>query len=63
MSPVYFWVRVVVGVVFLFFALAYWVWGQRRHSLAMRWLSLMNVALALCAFFSASEQPANPHAV
>ncbi len=62
MLPVQFWVPVVAGVGILLIALVMWVWGQRRRSLAWRWLSLMNVAVALAACFSAVEQLANPRA-
>ena len=40
---------IFAGVGFLFVALVLWVQGQRRHSLALRWLSLGQVAFALCA--------------
>ena len=44
------------GVSFLVLALGQWVFGLRRHSLALRWFSLVYVALALCAFIAASGQ-------
>ena len=50
---------VFAGVAFLIFALVLWVWGQRRHSLALRWLSLAQVAFALCAGFAAGAQLAD----
>ena len=62
MFTVYFWAPVFAGVVFLFGALFYWVRGQRRRSLAYRWLSLTTVALALCAFIAAVMQRANLYA-
>jgi quinol-cytochrome oxidoreductase complex cytochrome b subunit len=55
-----FWVPVVTGVVCLFLALARWRQGQRRRSLADRWWSLMNVALALVAGFAVVGSLANP---
>jgi hypothetical protein len=50
---------VFAGVVFLLVARVTWVRGQRRRSLAMRWLSVANVSLALCEGFVAVEQLAN----
>ena len=48
---------VFAGVGFLIFALV--LWGQRRRSLALRWLSLTQVAFALCAGFAAVAQLAD----
>ena len=56
MSPLNFWVLVVLGVVFLFLALARWRRGQRRRSLADWWWSLTHVALALTTGFLAVDQ-------
>jgi|SRR5215468_7879726 len=53
MLTLYFWVRVVVGIGFLFLALIMWRRGQRRHFLALQWLSLAMVALALSTGFAA----------
>jgi hypothetical protein len=50
---------VFAGVGFLIFALVLWVWGQRRRSLALRWISLGQVAFALCAGFAAVAQLAD----
>lgn len=50
---------VFAGVGFLIFALVMWVWGQRRRSLALRWISLGQVAFALCAGFAAVAQLAD----
>lgn len=51
---------VFAGVGFLIFALVLWVWGQRRRSLALRWISLGQVAFALCAGCAAVTQLAPP---
>jgi hypothetical protein len=51
---------VFAGVCFLFYALVLWGWGQRRRSLALRWFSLSQVAIALCAGFAAVAQLATP---
>ena len=51
---------VFAGIGFLIFALVLWVWGQRRRSLALRWISLGQVAFALCAGFAAVAQLATP---
>jgi hypothetical protein len=51
---------IFAGVFFLFVALVMWVRGQRHRSLALRWLSLGQVAFALCAGFGAVFQLANP---
>jgi hypothetical protein len=50
---------VFAGVSFLLYALVLWVWGQRRHSLALRWFSLTPVGFALCAGFAAVAQLAD----
>lgn len=50
---------VFAGVGFLIFALVVWVRGQRRRSLALRWISLGQVAFALCAGFAAVAQLAD----
>ncbi|HZC05092.1 MAG TPA: hypothetical protein VE338_05570 [Ktedonobacterales bacterium] len=50
---------VFAGVGFLIFALVVWVRGQRRRSLALRWVSLGLVACALCAGFAAVAQLAD----
>ncbi|HEX8728917.1 MAG TPA: hypothetical protein VF739_09860 [Ktedonobacterales bacterium] len=47
------------GVGFLIFALVMWKWGQRHRSLALRWISLGQVAFALCAGFAAGAQLAD----
>jgi hypothetical protein len=49
------------GVSLLLFALFYWVWGQRRRSLFLRWVSLVQVAFALCAGFAVAGSLAPPH--
>ena len=51
---------VFAGVGFLIFALVIWVLGQRRRSLTLRWVSLAQVAFALCAGFAAGAQLATP---
>lgn len=51
---------VFAGVCFLIYALVLWGWGQRRHSLALRWFSLTQVAFALCAGLAAAWQLATP---
>ena len=51
---------VFAGICFLLYALVLWVWGQRRRSLALRWFSLSQVAIALCAGFAAVAQLATP---
>ena len=51
---------IFAGVGFLFIALVLWVQGQRRHSLALRWLSLGQVAFALCAGSGAVYQLFHP---
>ena len=51
---------VFAGVGFLLFARVIWVWGQRQRSLTLRWVSLVQVAFALCAGFSAGAQLATP---
>lgn len=51
---------IFAGVFFLFFALVLWVQGQRHRSLALRWLSLGQVAFALCAGFAAVAQLFHP---
>ncbi len=51
---------VFAGVGFLLYALVLWVWGQRRRSLALRWLSLGQVAFALCAGLGAVYQLFRP---
>jgi hypothetical protein len=51
---------IFAGVFFLFFALVLWVQGQRHHSLALRWLSLGQVAFALCAGLAAVAQLFHP---
>jgi hypothetical protein len=51
---------IFAGVSFLLFALVMWVQGQRRRSLALRWLSLGQVAFALCAGFAAGAQLFQP---
>lgn len=51
---------IFAGVFFLVVALVLWVQGQRHRSLALRWLSLGQVAFALCAGFAAVFQLANP---
>lgn len=51
---------IFAGVFFLLYALVLWVWGQRRHSLALRWFSLGQVAFALCAGFAAVFQLFHP---
>lgn len=51
---------VFAGVGFLLFARVIWVWGQRHRSLTLRWISLVQVAFALCAGFSAGAQLATP---
>jgi len=53
---------VFAGVGFLIFALVIWKWGKRHHSLMLRWVSLAQVALALCAGFAAGAQLATPRA-
>ncbi len=50
---------VFAGVGFLIYALVMWVWGQRRRSLALRWISLGQIAFALCAGFAAGAQLAD----
>ncbi len=50
---------VFAGVGFLIFALVMWKRGQRRRSLALRWISLAQVAAALCAGFAAGAQLAD----
>jgi uncharacterized membrane protein len=50
---------VFAGVGFLIFALVIWKWGQRHRSLALRWISLGQVAFALCAGFAAVAQLAD----
>lgn len=50
---------VFAGVGFLIFALVIWKRGQRHRSLALRWISLGQVAFALCAGFAAVAQLAN----
>jgi len=50
---------VFAGVGFLIFALVVWVQGQRRRSLALRWISVGQVAFALCAGFAAVAQLAD----
>jgi protein-S-isoprenylcysteine O-methyltransferase Ste14 len=52
---------IFAGVGFLFVALVLWVQGQRRHSLALQWLSLGQVAFALCAGLGAVYQLFHPH--
>lgn len=59
MSVQLFWAPVFAGVGFLLTALFYWVWGQRRHSLGLRWIGLVNVAFAVCAGLAAVEALAN----
>jgi hypothetical protein len=61
MLTLHVWAPVFAGVVFLFVALFYWVLGQRRRSLGLRWISLVNVAFALWAFISAGAQLANTY--
>ena len=56
MLTLHFWAPVFAGVVFLLVALIYWVLGQRRRSLGLRWISLVNIAFALCAGFAAAGQ-------
>jgi protein-S-isoprenylcysteine O-methyltransferase Ste14 len=51
---------IFAGVGFLFVALVLWVQGQRRHSLALQWLSLGQVAFALCAGLGAVYQLFHP---
>ncbi len=51
---------VFAGVSFLLFALVMWVQGQRHRSLALRWLSLGQVAFALCAGLAAVAQLFHP---
>ncbi|HEX9036332.1 MAG TPA: hypothetical protein VF808_05015 [Ktedonobacterales bacterium] len=51
---------VFAGVGFLIFALVLWVWGERRRSLPLRWISLGQLAFALCAGFAAVAQLATP---
>ena len=51
---------ILAGVFFLLYALVLWVWGQRRHSLALRWFSLTPVGCALCAGFAAVLQLFHP---
>ena len=51
---------VFAGVGFLIFALVIWKRGQRHRSLALRWISLGQVAFALCAGFAAVAQLATP---
>ena len=50
---------VFAGVGFLIFALVIWKLGQRHRSLALRWVSLGQVAFALCAGFAAVAQLAD----
>ncbi len=50
---------VFAGVGFLIFALVIWKRGQRHRSLALRWISLGQVAFALCAGFAAVAQLAD----
>jgi hypothetical protein len=50
---------VFAGVSFLIFALVIWKLGQRHRSLALRWISLGQVAFALCAGFAAVWQLAD----
>lgn len=59
MSPQQIWAPVFACVAFLLYALFWWVYGQRRHVLAYRWISLGLVAFALCAGLAAVAALAN----
>jgi hypothetical protein len=60
MLALQFWVPVIGGAILLLLALASWVRGKRRRSLAYRWQSRAYVAFALCAGLTAVEQLPNP---
>jgi len=62
MLTLQFWVLVFACVFFLLFALANWVRGQRRRSLAYRWFGLAYFTGALGTGFEAVGQLATPRA-